>query len=166
MVDLAWEWDIEIEGPSLHCSSGGTWTLNHTYPGAAACEKSLACSTCHIILDPDIYDKLEEPTDEENDMLDLAFGLTDTCDGSPSRGICLSRCCWLTVTMIQEPAGLPGEIEQKYGRHAYPPAERDAEYGKRFYGGHFGRDMLIVLIVFSVGVAGCGRCVAWPRTPG
>jgi ferredoxin-2, mitochondrial len=24
------------------------------------------------------YDKLEEPGDEENDMLDLAFGLTDT----------------------------------------------------------------------------------------
>ncbi|KAI9203261.1 2Fe-2S ferredoxin-type domain-containing protein [Polychytrium aggregatum] len=43
-----------------------------------ACECSLACSTCHVIVDPEYYDKLEEPTDEENDMLDLAFGLTDT----------------------------------------------------------------------------------------
>jgi ferredoxin len=43
-----------------------------------ACEKSLACSTCHVVLDPEIYDKLPEPEDEENDMLDLAFGLEDT----------------------------------------------------------------------------------------
>ncbi|KAJ1646735.1 mitochondrial matrix iron-sulfur protein, partial [Dispira simplex] len=43
-----------------------------------ACEASLACSTCHVILDEDVYDRLEEPSDEENDMLDLAFGLTET----------------------------------------------------------------------------------------
>lgn len=44
-----------------------------------ACEGSLACSTCHVIVtDPGVYDKLPEPTDEENDMLDLAFGLTET----------------------------------------------------------------------------------------
>jgi len=43
-----------------------------------ACEGSLACSTCHVIVDKDFYDTLSEPTDEENDMLDLAFGLTDT----------------------------------------------------------------------------------------
>ncbi|KAF9407816.1 hypothetical protein BGZ94_002554 [Podila epigama] len=43
-----------------------------------ACEASLACSTCHLVLDEDSFDKLEEPSDEENDMLDLAFGLTDT----------------------------------------------------------------------------------------
>ena len=45
---------------------------------AGACEGSLACSTCHVIVDPEYYEKLEEPTDEENDMLDLAFGLTET----------------------------------------------------------------------------------------
>lgn len=43
-----------------------------------ACEGSLACSTCHVICEPDYYDKMEEPSDEENDMLDLAFGLTET----------------------------------------------------------------------------------------
>ena len=43
-----------------------------------ACERSIACSTCHVILDPEIYDKLPEPEDEENDMLDLAFALEDT----------------------------------------------------------------------------------------
>ena len=43
-----------------------------------ACEGSIACSTCHVILEPDKYDLLPEPEDEENDMLDMAFGLTDT----------------------------------------------------------------------------------------
>ncbi|CAD6586720.1 MAG: hypothetical protein TREMPRED_004520 [Tremellales sp. Tagirdzhanova-0007] len=37
-----------------------------------------ACSTCHVILTPEHYDMLPEPDDEENDMLDLAFGLEDT----------------------------------------------------------------------------------------
>ncbi|KAK9795227.1 hypothetical protein WJX73_006880 [Symbiochloris irregularis] len=44
-----------------------------------ACEGSLACSTCHVIVqDPDLYAKLPEPDDDENDMLDLAYGLTET----------------------------------------------------------------------------------------
>ncbi|XP_020225534.2 uncharacterized protein LOC109807430 [Cajanus cajan] len=58
MLEAAHENDIELEG---------------------ACEGSLACSTCHvIIMDVEHYNKLEDPTDEENDMLDLAFGLTET----------------------------------------------------------------------------------------
>ncbi len=43
-----------------------------------ACEGSLACATCHVILDEDIYHKLGEPSEAESDMLDLAFGLTHT----------------------------------------------------------------------------------------
>jgi len=44
-----------------------------------ACGGSCACSTCHIIVeDGDMFDKMEEPSDDENDMLDLAFGLTET----------------------------------------------------------------------------------------
>ncbi|KAF7483855.1 Hypothetical predicted protein [Marmota monax] len=42
-----------------------------------ACEGTLACSTCHLIFEDHIYEKLEAITDEENDMLDLAYGLTD-----------------------------------------------------------------------------------------
>ncbi|TVU09686.1 hypothetical protein EJB05_43177 [Eragrostis curvula] len=58
MLEAAHENDIELEG---------------------ACEGSLACSTCHVIVtDVDYYNKLEDPADEENDMLDLAFGLTET----------------------------------------------------------------------------------------
>jgi 2Fe-2S ferredoxin len=43
-----------------------------------ACEGSLACSTCHVVVDPDWYGKLEPAREEEEDMLDLAFGLTKT----------------------------------------------------------------------------------------
>ena len=43
-----------------------------------ACEGSLACSTCHVIVDQEWYDLLKEPTEDEEDMLDLAFGLTHT----------------------------------------------------------------------------------------
>ena len=43
-----------------------------------ACEGSCACSTCHVILQDKVYNRLPEPSDEENDMLDLAFGLTAT----------------------------------------------------------------------------------------
>lgn len=45
-----------------------------------ACGGSAACSTCHVIVEDDeVYDKIPEPSDDENDMLDLAFGLTETC---------------------------------------------------------------------------------------
>ena len=38
----------------------------------------MACSTCHIILEKDFFNDLPEPSEEEEDMLDLAFGLTHT----------------------------------------------------------------------------------------
>lgn len=46
---------------------------------SGACEGTLACSTCHVVLKPADYAKLpNKPSDEEMDMLDLAYGLTDT----------------------------------------------------------------------------------------
>ncbi|KAI0397096.1 ferredoxin [Xylariaceae sp. FL0594] len=58
LLDIAQANDLEMEG---------------------ACGGSCACSTCHVIvLDEDYYDKMPEPEDDENDMLDLAFGLTET----------------------------------------------------------------------------------------
>ncbi|MDE2516917.1 MAG: ferredoxin family 2Fe-2S iron-sulfur cluster binding protein [Rhodospirillales bacterium] len=43
-----------------------------------ACEGSLACSTCHVIVDAQWFTKLANPTEDEEDMLDLAFGLERT----------------------------------------------------------------------------------------
>lgn len=48
-------------------------------PLEGACEGSLACSTCHLIIEDKVrFDDLPEPTEDEEDMLDLAFGLTQT----------------------------------------------------------------------------------------
>ena len=58
LLDVAKEHDIDVEG---------------------ACGGTLACSTCHLIFDRVTYKNLpDEPTDEELDMLELAYGLTDT----------------------------------------------------------------------------------------
>ncbi|KAB0796355.1 hypothetical protein PPYR_04693 [Photinus pyralis] len=47
--------------------------------GFGACEGTLTCSTCHLIFTQKDYDQLpDKPTDEELDMLDLAYELSDT----------------------------------------------------------------------------------------
>ncbi len=43
-----------------------------------ACEGNMACSTCHVIVDKAYYSKLDEASEEEEEMLDLALGLTST----------------------------------------------------------------------------------------
>ncbi|KAF4120566.1 ferredoxin-2, mitochondrial [Geosmithia morbida] len=58
LLDIAQANDLEMEG---------------------ACGGSCACSTCHVVVvDENYYDSIPEPEDDENDMLDLAFGLTET----------------------------------------------------------------------------------------
>ncbi|EFN89811.1 adrenodoxin [Harpegnathos saltator] len=47
--------------------------------GYGACEGTLTCSTCHLIFPKKVYDNLpNKPSEEELDMLDLAYELTDT----------------------------------------------------------------------------------------
>ncbi|AYN86351.1 MULTISPECIES: ferredoxin family 2Fe-2S iron-sulfur cluster binding protein [Commensalibacter] len=43
-----------------------------------ACEGSLACATCHVIVDESWWDKLKPAAEEEEEMLDMAFGLERT----------------------------------------------------------------------------------------
>jgi len=50
----------------------------HNIDIEGACEGSLACSTCHVIVASEWYKKLTPPSEDEQDMLDLAFGLTKT----------------------------------------------------------------------------------------
>lgn len=58
LLDIAQANDLEMEG---------------------ACGGSCACSTCHVIVEGEAhFEKMAEPDDDENDMLDLAFGLTET----------------------------------------------------------------------------------------
>ncbi|CAD5235447.1 unnamed protein product [Bursaphelenchus xylophilus] len=53
--------------------------INNDVPldGFGACEGTVACCTCHVILDPNHFKRLAEPSEEEMDMLDLAPGLDD-----------------------------------------------------------------------------------------
>ena len=64
---------LGVEGESLL-----TVARNNKIDLEGACEGSLACSTCHVIADPEWYNKLGTISDDEHDMLDLAFGLTET----------------------------------------------------------------------------------------
>lgn len=57
LLQIAWDNKIDIEG---------------------ACEGAMACSTCHVVVAPEWFDRLEEASEDEEDMLDLAFGLTRT----------------------------------------------------------------------------------------
>ena len=51
---------------------------NEIFALEGAWEGSLACSTCHVVVEQDYFDMLPEATEDEEDMLDLAFGLTHT----------------------------------------------------------------------------------------
>ena len=54
--------------------------ISGLFSSLGACEGTLSCSTCHLIFKPDEMKKLnlDEPSDEELDMLDLAYGLEET----------------------------------------------------------------------------------------
>jgi ferredoxin len=47
-------------------------------PLEGTCEGQMACSTCHVILPPEWFDRLPPPSEEEEDMLDLAAGVCRT----------------------------------------------------------------------------------------
>jgi len=79
ILDLAHEYDIDLEGSFYNCIFFYLPPPFQPCMYLGACEGSVACSTCHVILPPEYYDLLPEPEDDENDMLDMAFGLTDTC---------------------------------------------------------------------------------------
>eukprot|EP01035_Chromulina_nebulosa_P027178 gene27178-35698_t len=73
VLDVALDNNIDIEG---------------------ACGGELACSTCHVIFSEDVYEMLPPKTEEEEDMLDLAWGLTET-----------SRlCCQIKISNVLEGA--------------------------------------------------------------
>jgi len=72
-----------------------------TLPFQGACGGELACATCHLIFDQEVYDSLPEKVDEEDDMLDLAFNLTET--SRLGCQICVKEeCANIKVTMPED----------------------------------------------------------------
>lgn len=57
LLEIAWANDVDIEG---------------------ACEGSMACSTCHVIVEPDWFGRVPDASEDEEDMLDLAYDLQKT----------------------------------------------------------------------------------------
>ena len=57
LLEIAWRHDLDMEG---------------------ACEGSMACSTCHVIVDKQWFDRLSPAGENEEDMLDLAWGVAPT----------------------------------------------------------------------------------------
>lgn len=47
-------------------------------PLEGTCEGQMACSTCHVVVDAEWFDKLPEASEEEEDMLDFAAGVRRT----------------------------------------------------------------------------------------
>ena len=47
-------------------------------PLEGTCEGQMACSTCHVIIDKDWFEKLPRAVEDEEDMLDLASGARRT----------------------------------------------------------------------------------------
>ena len=47
-------------------------------PLEGACEGQMACSTCHVIVDPADFERLPPASEEEEDLLDLTWGVMRT----------------------------------------------------------------------------------------
>ena len=65
------------QGKTIEANSGDSLiqlALNHGIHIEHACEMSCACTTCHVILDKGLS-SIDDATDNEEDMLDKAWGL-------------------------------------------------------------------------------------------
>jgi len=77
-------------------------------PLEGTCEGQMACSTCHVIVDPQDFDKLPPASEDEDDLLDLAAHVTRT-----SR---LSCQVWLDENWGSLTVRIPAESRDMQGR--------------------------------------------------
>jgi ferredoxin len=77
-------------------------------PLEGTCEGQMACSTCHVIVDPQDFDKLPPASADEDDLLDLAAHVTRT-----SR---LSCQIWLEESWGSLTVRIPAEARDMQGR--------------------------------------------------
>jgi ferredoxin len=77
-------------------------------PLEGTCEGQMACSTCHVLVDPDHFGKLPPAKEPEEDMLDLASGATRY-----SRLACQ---IWLIEDLEELTIRIPAEARNMQGR--------------------------------------------------
>ena len=68
--------DKEVEAEAGQRLLDVAWAAREPLEGA--CEGMMACSTCHVIVDADDFEKLPAASEEEEDLLDLAAHATRT----------------------------------------------------------------------------------------
>ena len=68
--------DKEVEATPGQRLLDVAWAAREPLEGA--CEGVMACSTCHVIVDPQDFENLPPPSEEEEDLLDLAAYATRT----------------------------------------------------------------------------------------
>ncbi|HEY7004871.1 MAG TPA: 2Fe-2S iron-sulfur cluster-binding protein [Sphingomicrobium sp.] len=68
--------DKEVEAEAGQRLLDVAWAAREPLEGA--CEGVMACSTCHVIVDAQDFEKLPPASEEEEDLLDLAAHATRT----------------------------------------------------------------------------------------
>ena len=77
-------------------------------PLEGTCEGQMACSTCHVLIDPNDFAKLPRASEEEEDLLDLASHVT--------RYSRLSCQIWLSETLESLTVRMPAGVRNMQGR--------------------------------------------------
>lgn len=77
-------------------------------PLEGTCEGQMACSTCHVHVDPADFSKLKEPSEMEDDMLDLAADV--------NRYSRLACQIWLQEEWDSLTVKMPGSVHNMQGR--------------------------------------------------
>ena len=77
-------------------------------PLEGTCEGQMACSTCHVIVDAQDFDRLPRASADEDDLLDLAAHVTRT-----SRLACQ---IWLEDSLGSLTVRIPAEARDMQGR--------------------------------------------------
>jgi ferredoxin-2, mitochondrial len=80
----------------------------HGQPLEGTCEGQMACSTCHVIVAAEDFERLPRASEEEEDLLDLAARVTRT-----SRLACQIV---LTEELDSLTVRMPGEAHDMQGR--------------------------------------------------
>jgi ferredoxin len=68
--------DMEVDAPAGSVLLDVAQAAGQPLEGA--CEGQMACSTCHVIVDPADFARLPPASEEEDDLLDLAWGVART----------------------------------------------------------------------------------------
>jgi len=119
-----------------------------------ACEASLACSTCHVIVGDGHFDRLPEPSEDEEDMLDEAVCLTASsrlgCQIVLSKVRDVGRCgeiwgdmgCQIVLSKVRAPHGMGWSIHSfirsfiSFAPPSTPPSTHSFSAGARGDGDH------------------------------